>query len=232
MESNTAAKRISAGAIARATAAIIMAVLLLTVTSFSFIKFLSGAKTVTSTEDLKEGAYVRLEIPRALAYTAESYSSAKKVTARFMIIPMEGRLLTIRLPERYFSSADEIIKQTNDMLTSGIHGNKYIVIEGTVSTMTQSAYDYSSKWVKENMSSLVGREIITSSENIEEYLSDFVINADHIGAFSSNFAITIYILTAILIIYALFEIFMPRKKIDDNTDIKSDSKAAEEEEEE
>lgn len=148
MESNTAAKRISAGAIARATAAIIMAVLLLTVTSFSFIKFLSGAKTVTSTEDLKEGAYVRLEIPRALAYTAESYSSAKKVTARFMIIPMEGRLLTIRLPERYFSSADEIIKQTNDMLTSGVHGNKYIVIEGTVSTMTQSAYDYSSKWVK------------------------------------------------------------------------------------
>lgn len=62
------------------------------------------------------------------------------------------------------------------------------------------------------MSSLVGREIITSSENIEEYLSDFVINADHIGAFSSNFAISMYIITAILIIYAAFEIIMALKK--------------------
>lgn len=208
----------------RLSAAIILAAVLLWVTDFAIGDILSGPRQVSSMDNLPEGSYVSANIGAIYDFYAEDYTaSADEVTAWYAVIPMDGQLVTLRLPARYFSSAETVINDTYDYI-NGFTGpqERYFAINGSVTAMSEELETRFYDWFAGNSGWMSDIGLVPAGADAGDYLSPYMIIADNIGPF---YAVVTYIMTAIALCLLLYAVAVGIRLAAGGYKAKSDSTA-------
>ena len=195
-------------ALAAVLAALLVALLLLAVTGFAFIDVLKGPVDVNSASELEEGSYISMDIAMSIDVFAEEFvPSSGKVIGRYIVVPMEEKLVAVFLPERYFESEEVIRNLTSEYLMAGrAHSLKnYILVTGTVQNLSDKEKTIMYDWAERNGGWIGSLGIVEQTEYFADNLSEYVIRVDYIGNMGD---IRVYILSALAWLLLLFVVFM------------------------
>lgn len=118
-------------AIARAVIAVILGLILLAASGFAIVKLVKGAEIRSELKGIEKGDYITTNVDMILGYFAEEYTG-DKVKTHYAIVPENGVLYAVILPERYFDSADTIFDATYDFINGRTDRlSSYILVTGT-----------------------------------------------------------------------------------------------------
>lgn len=183
--------------------AVVLAGILLGATEMALLDILRGPQEMESLRSGGAGDYVAMDIADIYDFYAEDYVASKDtVTAWYAVISLDGQLVTLRLPERYFDSAEVIIEDTYDELNGFIEkSSRYFRINGTVGELSEAAETKLYDWFSYNSEWMAYLGIVDSAEDYSDCLSPYVINVDFIGPYGY---VTTYILTGIALAALVF----------------------------
>ena len=135
---NVGNKRLRAMLIS-AVCALVIALILLFASGFSFVKLLRGPEEVAMVTDTELGAYVRTDINDIVGYFAEDYSPSKDAAlSRWAVSRVGSRFVAVHLPERYLDSGDTIFNETLAFYSGELLSlEHYFQVEGSVEEMSE-----------------------------------------------------------------------------------------------
>ena len=190
----------------RACGALLLAVVLLGITNFSFITLIQGAKEVHEIQG-KEGAFVKRDIFAILGFYRED------AHGRYAVVPMGNEFVTVLLPRRYFQSANTVFIETLNYIDGGQSVlDKYFVVEGMVSTLTGTESAALYDWFGANKDWMFETGTIAYTDDYADYLSDYVLLVDIVNNRRISSVLILTGLAAACLIYALFEVTMTAAK--------------------
>lgn len=158
-------------AIARAVIAAVLGLILLAASGFAIVKLVKGAEVRSGLGGLEKSDYITTNVDMILGYFAEEYTG-DRVKTHYAVIPENGMLYAVILPERYFESADTIFGATYDFINGRADRlSKYILVTGTAEELTDDTatmfYDWfglNKDWLAE--AGLVGSEVTDYTDHI------------------------------------------------------------------
>ena len=207
----------------RLIAALIAAVVLLAVSGFGVFKMLSEPKSLLpdysamyETEGSGEaepavttaqpGDYVEHEVYLILKNFAEG-TRGDTVRERYGVVPVDGKLMAFRFPQRWLQSEQAIVDATQDLL-NGVEQyiDKYIVVRGTVQPMPEDVSAEFYAWYTENQEWLTQSGLTPAGEDAAAALSDNMVCVDTVGKLSSGLVVGLSAAACLCLLYALYEL--------------------------
>ena len=195
-------------ALGRCIGAFVLAVVLLALTGFSVIDLINGPKETVNFLTEEQGSFVSREVPAILGFYAED-ARGDHVTARYAVVPVGGKLVTVRFTERYLESAKAVCDNTYAVFNGEADSyDKYVVVQGTLDTVTnaQSAIMYD--WFGLNREQLVELRVINDTDDYADYLDDTVLLVDTVNGHHQNLVIGLSIAAGVLLLYMLLELVL------------------------
>ena len=204
METTAPNKKLRHAAV-RAVSAVLLALALLAVTGFSFIKLMLGPDFITSFDNVSEGDYVSANISLIIDFYAEGYSHAGgDATSLYAVSAGDEDFYTIVVPKRYFDSANTINQDTlSYMLGTRSSLSRFFTVTGTVHVLSDSELSYLYQWFSDNMQWLQSTDVIGEVSDYSDYLSVYALRVDYVGRLP---AVWVYVLSSIawlLLVYAV-----------------------------
>lgn len=133
-------------AIARAVIAAVLGLILLAASGFAIIKLVKGAEIRSELKGIEKGDYITTNVDMILGYFAEEYTG-DKVKTHYAIVPENGMLYAVILPERYFDSADTIFDATYDFINGRTDRlSSYILVTGTAEELPDNTASMFYDW--------------------------------------------------------------------------------------
>ena len=183
----------------RLIAALLAAVVLLAVSGFGVFKMLGTPKSLTpdysdmsvdvegsgEPEPVSAGAqvgdYVEHEVFLVLKNFAEGYRG-DTVRERYGVVPIDGKLVTFRFPQRWLESEQAIVDATQELL-NGVaqYIDKYIIVRGTVQTLPENVSAELYSWFAENQEWMQQAGLISSDQDAAASLADYMVAVDQVG---------------------------------------------------
>lgn len=196
-------------ALIRCVTALLLAGILLAATSFGVIGLLQGPVVTTAIQNEEEGAFVYCDINAILGFYADEATSGGKVTARYGIIAMGGKLISVRFTERYLESAGTLYTDTVDLINGNISElQNYIVVQGTVKTLSEENSALLYDWFGLNIDQLVAIGAVTDTEDYANSLSDNYLLVDTVEGINQNVVIAVSVIVGLLLLYMLVELVL------------------------
>lgn len=205
----------------RGAAAVVLAVLLLSVTGFGATRMLGGPEPVTDGKELKNGAYVSASLTYVMDVIGVEKNGAGGTAAYYAVAPIGDVFVTIRFPAPDAENMMTLEDATDDYLT-GISPTLpfRLTVSGAVKHLTEEEAGLLARWFEENAAWMSRAGVITAVENYGDYLSGVMIDAGGIGTVSKGLAAAAGIAAAALMVYAAAEFTLagagvydrPRKK--------------------
>lgn len=212
MNNETNEKKISHGlklAMIRAGAALLAAVLLLLGTGLSAFTLIKGADEPKTLLEVEEGAFVKRDVYAILGFFGEEIKGSDKVTARYGIIPVDGKLATVRFSSRYLESAMAVQNSTYDFVNGKAESlDKYVSVQGTLTELSEDQSALLYDWFGLNKEQLVTMKLISDTDDYADYLADTVILVDTVNYKSQNLVIAMSILAALCLVYFATELVL------------------------
>lgn len=165
-----------------------LALLLLLLSRFGGFKLLFGPSALNDIDEKGEGGYYKLEVSKIYTIFAEGGNINEKASARYAIVPFEGKLLAIRFPERYFNSVDEIVAETGGYLGGKGVEEKYILIYGSLQDCREDLLSLMNKWIEENKKTLYSLELIEDANDLEKIRYSKLLLVDSVNEVDAVFA--------------------------------------------
>jgi len=217
-------------ALTRALAALLIALVLLSLSGFSFVDLLRGAKKVSTVGENDLGDYVSAEVNCILGYYAEDASASGSVKGRYAVVKLGDMLVTVHLSARYLESADVIFGETDAFYSGSLSAlTHYFVVNGTVRELGSDAQALFYDWFGEHQGELVSCGAIDSVSDYVEILSDCSIEVDSVGSLSSGAAIALSIIAWVCLFYMAIVLIMAAwGRYDDKTEVKAEADEADE----
>lgn len=195
-------------ALGRCIGAFVLAVVLLAVTGFSAIDLMKGPKETVNFLIEEQGSFVSREVFAILGFYAED-ARGDHVTARYAVVPVGGKLVTVRFTERYLESAKAVCDNTYAVFNGEADSyNKYVVVQGTLDTVTnaQSAIMYD--WFGLNREQLVELHVINDTDDFADYLDDTMLVVDTVKGYDQSLVIGLSAAAGALLLYMLVELVL------------------------
>lgn len=211
----------------RCCAAVLLAVILLAVSGFGIFKMLGTPKDFTAIENpepaeldpmgsfaesdtitvpaSKAGDYVQSEVFLDLARFAEG-TRGGTVTERYVVVPVNGKMVAFCFPQRWFDSEDAIYQSTQNLLTGTSFDGSYIRVTGTVTEMPESVSTQLYDWFGENKTWLEQGGLIPQTDDSADVLHDLMVKVDYVGHFSQTVVVVLTVLAGLCLLYALYEL--------------------------
>lgn len=143
------------------------------------VTLLTGAKKTISTDTLKKGNIVRIKLDTIADFYAETYKSGQEEkTGVLAAAVLDGKIITVWLPERYYESAKTIVSNTQYA-----ESTQFIEVVGTVALLDSASAERLTTWYEEN-SSLLTYIGVAETDDAAAVTSEYIINVDHYGSFS------------------------------------------------
>ena len=192
----------------RALAAVLVAVILLAVTGFGGVDMLRGAKESDSILDEEQGAFVKRDVFAILGFYADK-ATGDEVSARYAVVPMGGKLATVKFTNRYLEAAKAVEESTYGFVNGENQTlDSYVIAQGTVSTLTEDESALLYDWFGLNKDQLVEMRMIAETDDYADYLSDSVLLVDTVNGRSQILVIALSAAAILLVLYAVIELFM------------------------
>ena len=211
-------------ATARLIAALLAAVVLLAVSGFGVFKMLGTPKSLTpdysdmsydvtgsgEPEPVSAGAqvgdYVEHEVFLILKNFAEGYRG-DTVRERYGVVPIDGKLVAFRFPQRWLESEQAIVDATQELL-NGVaqYIDKYIIVRGTVQTLPEDVSAELYSWFAENQEWMQQAGLISSDQDAAASLADYMVAVDQVGKLPIGAVIGLTAAAGVCLLYALYEL--------------------------
>ena len=190
------------GALLRAGAAFLAAIILLVITSPSLIALMKGAEESESFQDEEIGSFVKRDIFAILG----TYGDEE---GQYAVVPMGGNLVTVHLTNRYLASAKEVESDTNDYISGSLSGlDRYFIVEGTTETISEEVSGQFYAWFDENKESLVQEGVLLDTDDNSVYLSDVIFEVDQVKSMSETLVFVLTGLAGLCLIYIVVEFIL------------------------
>lgn len=208
----------------RLIAALLAAVVLLAVSGFGVFKMLGTPKSLTpdysdmsvdvegsgEPEPVSAGAqvgdYVEHEVFLVLKNFAEGYRG-DTVRERYGVVPIDGKLVAFRFPQRWLESEQAIVDATQELL-NGVaqYIDKYIIVRGTVQTLPEDVSAELYSWFAENQEWMQQAGLISSDQDAAASLADYMVAVDQVGKLPIGAVIGLTAAAGVCLLYALYEL--------------------------
>ena len=200
-------------ALIRLAAAVLAAVLLLTVSGFGVFKLLRGSKSFAAIDEVQVGDYVEHKVYLNLGYCASGYHHGR-ITEKYAVIPVNGQMVAFCFPSRWFDSADTIQSVTSDLRNGKASTiDKYILVTGTVKAVPEAVSSQLYSWFGENKDWMEQSGLIGEVEDYADVLPDVMVYVDTVGSMSVGWVIALSVVAALCLIYAIIVLVrIARKK--------------------
>ena len=206
----------------RLIAALLAAVVLLAVSGFGVFKMLGKPKSLMPDDmsmlyaegSAEEGApagvqlgdYVQHEVNLIMKNFAEGYRG-DTVRERYGVVPVNGKLVAFRFPQRWLESEQAIVDATQELLNgTAQYIDKYIVVRGTVQPMPESVSGELYSWFADNQEWMQQAGLITSEQDAAASLADYMVSVDSVGKLPIGAVIGLTAAAGLCILYALYEL--------------------------
>lgn len=211
----------------RCCAAVVLAAILLAVSGFGIFKMLGTPKDFTAIETpdteaaepvgsaeegetamipaSKAGDYVQSEVFLDLARFAEG-SRDGNVTERYVVVPVNGKMVAFCFPQRWFDSEEAIYQATQNILTGTGFDGSYIRVTGTVTEMPESVSTQLYDWFSENKEWMEQGGLIPETDDYANVLHNLMVKVDYVGHFSQTVVVVLTVLAGLCLLYALYEL--------------------------
>jgi hypothetical protein len=193
----------------RALAAVILAVAILAGTGFGFVDMLRGGQEVSQGADLESGCYVQVDLPYIMDICGVEKSSSGKAVAYYAIAPVGNEFAVIRFPASSYEEILQLETETLDFL-KGISSTMtcHMKTVGQTVEISEAASELLQSWFEDNASWMSQSGVISAVEDYDEYLCPVMIEADQVGRVSYGTALTLSVVAAVLVAYALVELVL------------------------
>ena len=212
----------------RCCAAAVLAAVLLAVSGFGIFKMLgtpkdftaietpdaeAAAEPVGSTEDgeiatipaSQAGDYVQAEVFLDLDRFAEG-SRGGTVTERYVVVPVNGKMVAFCFPQRWFESEEAIYQATQKILTGTGFDGSYIRVTGTVTELPESVSTQLYDWFGENKEWMEQGGMIPETDDYASVIHDLMVKVDYVGHFTQTVVVVLSALAGLCLLYALYEL--------------------------
>lgn len=186
-------------ALIRVGAAFIAAIILLSITSFSFIDLIKGPKETESLQSEEIGAFVKYKIYVILG----TYANGE-----YALIPMDGKIVTVHFTKRYLESVDTIATESQNYFNGLQMFDKYVIVQGTADTLDEDLSTQMYDWFGNNKEWMVDKRVITDTSDYADYLSDSLLTVDTVNSQNQNFVFVLTGIAALLLLYAVVELLL------------------------
>jgi hypothetical protein len=194
-------------ALIRAIAAALLAAVFLSATGFGVFELLGRPTDAKQVQD-EEGVFVYSDINIILGFYAEELTNGKLI-ARYGLIPMAGKFVTVRFTERYFESADSVCDSTYDYVNGKISSlDGFITVQGTFKRISEEVSGYMYDWFGVNREQLVSMGVIYETDDYADFLSDNIIEVDVINGMAQSKLISFSAVSGALLLYMLVELIL------------------------
>lgn len=211
-------------AVTRLIAALLAAVVLLAVSGFGIFKMLGTPKSLTvdysdlsldvegsaEPEPEKTGAqvgdYVEHEVNLILKNFAEG-TRGGTVRERYAVVPVQGKLVAFRFPQRWLASEQAIVDATQELLNgTAQYIDKYIVVRGTVQQLPEDVSGELYSWFADNQQWMQQGGLISSEQDAAASLADYMVSVDSVGKMPIGAVAGLTAAAALCLLYALYEL--------------------------
>ena len=206
----------------RLIAALLAAVVLLAVSGFGVFKMLGTPKSLTSDDmsmlyaegsaeeeapaGVQLGDYVQHEVNLIMKNFAEGYRG-DTVRERYGVVPVQGKLVAFRFPQRWLESEQAIVDATQELLNgTAQYIDKYIVVRGTVQAMPESVSGELYSWFADNQEWMQQAGLISAEQDAAASLADYMVSVDSVGRLPIGAVIGLTAAAGLCILYALYEL--------------------------
>ena len=208
-------------AVTRLVAALLAAVVLLAVSGFGIFKMLGTPKNLMadslsmpaaegSAEAEPSGAqvgdFVQHEVNLILKNFAEG-TRGGTVRERYAVVPVQGKLVAFRFPQRWLESEQAVVDATQDLLNGvGQYIDKYIVVRGTVQALPEAVSGELYSWFADNQEWMQQGGLISSEQDAAASLADYMVSVDTVGKLPFGAVIGLTAAAGLCLLYALYEL--------------------------
>ena len=193
-------------ALLRAGAALVAAIILVAVSKFSIISLIKGPTEADAIQDEAVGAFVKRDIYAVMGFYADQTDG---ISGKYAIVPMGQKFVSVHFTKRYLDSADTIESDTNKYINGDITKlDKYIVVEGTVETVSDALSAKMYTWFTNNKDTLVNKGVISGTSDNADYISDSVLTVDAVNSMSETLVLVLTGLAALFLIYMIVELVL------------------------
>ena len=206
----------------RLIAALLAALVLLFVSGFGIFKMFGTPKSLAadysdmsydvegSAEEEPAGAqvgdFVEHEVNLILKNFAEG-TRGGAVRERYAVVPVQGKLVTFRFPQRWLESEQAIVDATQDLLNGAAqYIDKYIIVRGTVQTLPEDVSAELYSWFAENQEWMQQAGLISSDQDAAASLADYMVAVDQVGKLPIGAVIGLTAAAGVCLLYALYEL--------------------------
>lgn len=192
-----------------AAAALLLAVLLLAATGFSGVRVLTGPKSVTDGGELAEGDYIRADLTYILDVIGEEKRPDGTAAAYYAVAPIGNKFTVIRFPASDSEGMMSLRTDTKDFLQGrdpdmGFH----MRVTGTAADIDEATAQLLADWFNDNAEWMSRAGVITAVDNYGDYLNSEMILSGRVGGVSWGASMTVTILAAALLVYAVAELYL------------------------
>ena len=207
----------------RLIAALVAALVLLAVSGFGIFKMLGTPGSLTADysdmsydvegsaepEPVKTGAqvgdFVEHEVNLILKNFAEG-TRGGTVRERYAVVPVQGKLVAFRFPQRWLESEQAVVDATQDLLNGvGQYIDKYIVVRGTVQALPEAVSGELYSWFADNQEWMQQGGLISSEQDAAASLADYMVSVDTVGKLPFGAVIGLTAAAGLCLLYALYE---------------------------
>lgn len=208
----------------RLIAALLAALVLLAVSCFGIFKMLGTPKSLTADysdmsydvegsaepEPVKTGAqvgdFVEHEVNLILKNFAEG-TRGGTVRERYAVVPVQGKLVAFRFPQRWLESEQAVVDATQDLLNGvGQYIDKYIVVRGTVQALPEAVSGELYSWFADNQEWMQQGGLISSEQDAAASLADYMVSVDTVGKLPFGAVVGLTAAAGLCLLYALYEL--------------------------
>ena len=196
-------------AVCRAAAALVAALILLSVTGFAFVDMLKGPVQVTNSNELNRGDYVEAQLAFVMDIVGVEKNAAGKDVAYYGVSPMGDTFTMIRFPVADFENIAAMEEATRSFLQGEtVTMDFYMTVIGTVAPMDETLGGLLIEWFEENADWMIASGVIAETEDYSAYLGPQMIASGRVGAMNRGMALAMTILAALLVVYAIVEVLL------------------------
>lgn len=195
-------------ALIRCIAALVLAAILLAATGFSIVSLLRGPTESPAIQNEEQGAFVYRDVNIIIGFYADD-AKGDKINGRYGLVPMNGKLATVRFTNRYLESAGKLCDNTYDYFNGVVQSlDEYVVVQGTVGTLTEDQAALMYDWFGLNKDQLVEIGFIADTDDYAQYLSDEVLLVDTVQGYDQSLVIILSSIAGALLLYMLVEMVL------------------------
>lgn len=186
-------------ALIRISAAFLAAVVLISITSFSFIDLIKGPKETESLQGEEIGSFVKYKIYVILG----TYANGE-----YALIPMDGKIVTVHFTKRYLESVETIKTESQNYFNGIQMFDKYVIVQGTVEALDEDLSTQMYEWFDSNKDWMVEKRVITDTSDYADYLSDSLLTVDTVNSLNQVLVFVLTGLAALLLLYDIVELIL------------------------